>query len=347
MDMRTSSVSLHRVGRNWPSVIIFLAIAAGFSLSVMSAMNICTEACHEAARYRIFVLDLGWFGILFFSALFLAFILRNRLPWGKWICPLLLFSAAGAETHFIWLQKYVIGHWCPLCLGIAAAVYCAVFMLFVENISAPRAKGVYMKRFLKQALVLTAFFTVGLSMAVIGVHKEAESATIDPYLGKTDSSVTVYFVSDWFCPGCRKAEPEIERMYPAVAKLARVAFIDYPIHPETANFTPYNLQFLVYEKGKYPKLRHALSELALKTKTPSPEEVQSAIAPIGVKLRQINYADTLYVSQLNLTTYRGYGVTLTPTVVVANTRNKRHKLLEGADQISPQTVKNAILEMSR
>jgi thiol-disulfide isomerase/thioredoxin len=311
----------------------------------MSAMNICTEACHEAAKYSIFVLDLGWFGILFFSALLLTFIFRSRLPLGERIFSLLVFSAAGAEAHFIWLQKYVIGHWCPLCLGIAAAVYCAVFMLLIVEISALRADGVIMKPLIRQLLVLIATFTVGLGMAVIGVHKEAESAVIDPFLGKTDSSVTVYFISDWFCPGCRKIEPEIERMYPEVAKLARVTFIDYPIHPESANFTPYNAQFLVYEKKKYPKLRHALSELALKTKTPSPEEVQSAIAPIGVKLHQINYADILYLSQLNLTTYRGYGVKLTPTVVVANTGNNKFKLLEGANKINSQTVINAIMEM--
>ena len=105
-------------------------------------------------------------------------------------------------------------------------------------------------------------------MAVIGVHKEAESAVIDPFLGKTDSSVTVYFISDWFCPGCRKAEPEIERMYPAVAKLARVAFIDYPIHPETANFTPYNLQFLVYEKGEVPEAASCLVRTGIEDKNP-------------------------------------------------------------------------------
>ncbi len=330
-----------------PSVIIFLAICAGLVLSVLSAMNICTEACHEAARYRIFILDLGWFGILFFSALLVAFVWRNRLPWGGWICPLLLLSAAGAETHFIWLQKYVIGHWCPLCLGIAAAVYCAVLMLLLEKFSAPRTKGVDMKHSLKRTLIMIAAFAAGLTMAVVGVHKEAESSVMNPFLGKTDSPVTVYFVSDWFCPGCRKAEPDIERMYPEIARLARVTFIDYPIHPETANFTPYNLQFLVYEKEKYPKLRRALSELSLKTKAPSPEEVQAAVAPVGVKLRQINYADILYMSQLNLTTYRGYGVTVTPTVVVANTAKKRYKLLEGTNRINLQEVKSAIREMGK
>ncbi len=346
MESRKPFFSLHRENVNLPAAIISLAICAGLVLSVLSALNVCTEACHEAAKFKIFDLDLGLFGILFFCALIFAFALRRQLPLGEVLCSLFVFSAAGAEAHFIWLQKYVIGHWCPLCLGIAASVYCTVFVLLYVEISALRADGVIMKPLIRQMLLFLATFAIGLGTAVVGVHKEADSAVIDPFLGKPDSQVTVYFISDWFCPGCRKAEPEIERIYPEAAKLARVAFIDYPIHPETANFTPYNVQFLVYEKKKYPKLRRALSKLALKTKTPSPEEVQSAVAPLGVKLHQINYADVLYVSQLNLTTYRGYGVTLTPTVVVANTVNRKFKLIEGANRINLRTLKDAIMEMS-
>ena len=346
METGNSVFSLHRGDLNLPAGVIFLAICAGLGLSVMSALNICTEACHEAAKYKIFDLDLGWFGILFFSGLLFAFAFRKQLPMGEMICSLFVFSAAGAEARFVWLQKYVIGHWCPLCLGIAAAVYCCVFMLLIIEIFALRADGVIMKPLIRQVFVFIVAFAIGLGTAVVGVQKEAGSAVIDPYLGRTDSPVTVYIISDWFCPGCRKAEPEIERIYPEAARHARVAFIDYPIHAETANFTPYNSQFLVYEKKKYLKLRRALSELAQKTKTPSPEEVQSAVGPYGVRMRQINYADVLYVSQLNLTIYRGYGVTVTPTVVVANTVNKKFKLLEGANRINLQAVKNAIQELS-
>lgn len=330
-----------------PNVLYFLAICAGVTLSVMSLLHICSDACSEAAKFSFFGAPFGWFGTAFFSALLLTLFLKNKYSWADVLFALLLFAAAGAESRLIWLQKYVIGVWCPTCLGIAAAVFAAGGIMLFEKVRSLRAGGGTMRNYLKHASIMLAAFAVGLSVAVIGVNKEAESATINPFLGKTDSAVTVYFISDWFCPGCRKIEPDIERMYPDVAKMAKVGFIDYPIHPETSNFTPYNLQFLVYEKDKYIKLRKALEGLALKTKAPSQDDVQAAVAPLGVKLRQINYADVMYGMQLNLTTYRGYGVNTTPAVVVANGKNNKSKVFEGTGQITWQAVRSAITEVSK
>ena len=76
-------------------------------------------------------------------------------------------------------------------------------------------------------------------------------------------------------------------MYPELAKSVRVSFVDFPIHKETLNFTPYNLQFLKYEKAQYINLRRVLADLALKTNKPSEQEVQALVAPLGVKLRTI------------------------------------------------------------
>jgi len=328
-------------------IILFLALGAGLVLSVLSALGICSDACSEAASYSIFSVNLGWFGAAFFVMLLLAATVRNRLPWVEELGTLLVFAAAGAEARFIWLQKFVIGAWCPLCLGIAAAVSCAALMLLLEKFVALQGSQRKMKLIFKQMLLVTAAFACGLAISLAGVQKEAESAVIDPYLGKVESPVTVYFISDWFCPGCREVEPEIERMYPEVAKMARVAFIDYPIHPETANFTPYNLQFMAYEKAKYLKLRRTLAKLATKTKAPSPDQVQAAVAPLGVKMRQINYADVLYISQFNLTTYRGYSIKSTPSVVIVNTRSKRKKVLQGTTEITARAVKSAITELSK
>jgi protein-disulfide isomerase len=327
------------------SILLLLASVTGLALSVASLLRLCSDACSETARYTLFGLDFGLFGILFFLALLMIVVLRRRIPVIALLCPLMLFSSAGAEAHFIWLQKYVIGSWCPLCLAIAATVFIGTALVLFELILALRAPGGNMKRLLGHITLFLATFAVGLGVSVVGVSADTASTAIDPYLGKTDSPVTVYFISDWFCPGCRTAEKEIERIYPEVARTARVAFIDYPIHPATNNFTPYNLQFLAHEKAKYLKLRGALSKLSLKTETPSPAEVQAAVAPLGVTLRQINYADVMYGMQMNLTTYRGFGVTGTPAVVVANTRTKKHRVLEGASGITRDAVMKAIAEV--
>lgn len=197
-------------------------------------------------------------------------------------------------------------------------------------------------------LILLAFcFTVGLGAAIAGVRREADAAELDLFLGKSSSPTTVYFVSDWFCPACRKAEPAIEKIYPQLVRTVRIGFVDFPIHRETLNYTPYNIQFLAFEKGKYIALRGALSELAQKSKNPSETEVQAAVAPLGVRLRPLNYSDTLYGMQANLMVYRGYNVTSTPTVVVTNARTRKSKLLVGEPQITLTAVKGAIAEVEK
>jgi hypothetical protein len=123
--------------------------------------------------------------------------------------------------------------------------------------------------------------------------------------------------------------------------------VDFPIHRETTNFTPFNLQFLTHEKAKYISLRKALSELSLRTRTPSEAEVAAAIAPLGVRLRPIDYADTLYGMQANLTVYRGFNVHSTPTVVVTNAKTKKSRLLVGENRINPATIRAAITEVER
>ena len=204
-----------------------------------------------------------------------------------------------------------------------------------------------MSMFIKHLTLMAIALVIGLTGAVLGVKKEAAAAGIDPYLGKMDSATTVYFISDWFCPGCRKIEPAIEKMYPEIAKMAKIGFVDFPIHPETSNFTPYNLQFLVHEKDKYIQLRKALTELSLKTKSPTNEDVQAVIAPLGVKLRQLNFMDAITGMKLNESIYRGFAVTATPTIVVTNAKTKKTKKLVGDNQIKRQTVLDAIAAVGK
>lgn len=204
-----------------------------------------------------------------------------------------------------------------------------------------------MKGSLKFLVIMLVAIALGSIVAIAGVKKEAEAAGLNSYLGKVDSQTTVYFISDWFCPGCRRLEPKIEKIYPVLARQTRIAFVDYPIHPETSNYTPYNLQFLMYEKDKYIQLRHALSELSMKVKAPSNEQVQAAVAPYGVRLRQLNFMDVMTGVKLNESIYRGFGVNATPTVVVANEKTKKRKLLVGDNEITRQAINAAIAAVER
>lgn len=321
--------------------LLWLATIAGLVLSIMDLLEICTDACSETAKFTIFSFNFGWFGLAFFTTVLASLAVRCRFSVAGLLMSLLLFGAAGAELHFIWLQKYEIGKWCPICLTIAATVYLGCGVLLYETLRSETVKNKF-----KRIAVMVAALVVGTITATFGVVRESQAA-LDFFLGKAKSPVTVYFISDWFCPVCQKVEPRIEQIYAHVAKEARIAFIDYPIHAETNNFTPYNLQFLAFEKEKYPKLRAALAELAKKTKTPTPEQVQAAVTPHGVTLRQMNYADILYGLQANLTTYRGFGVTATPSVVIANAKTKKHKVLLGDRQITLPAIQTALSEVGR
>nr|WP_246545539.1 vitamin K epoxide reductase family protein [Pelotalea chapellei] len=319
---------------------------AGLILSVVSLLKICS-ACSETGQYRIFGMDFGWFGIAFFIAILCALILRQRYRWCNWIIALMMFSAAGAEARFIWIQKYEIGQWCPVCLGLAATVFLTCTAISWETLRSSTTQGAPMKSRILFIIVATLCFATGLGGSILGVKKTADAADLDLFLGKKSSPTTVYFVSDWFCPACKKAEPAIEKMVPELAKSVKVGFVDMPIHKESLNFTPYNLQFLAFEKEKYLSLRSALAKLALKTKSPGEAEVQAAVNPLGVKLRQMNYADTLFGMQSNLTVYRGFNVTATPTAIITNSKTKKSKLLVGDRDINEQAIKAAINEVGR
>lgn len=330
-----------------PTIIVWVASATGLVLSIMSALNICNSACSEASQYTIFGVHFGWFGILYFGMLLAVLCLQLRFARAGYIADILIFLAAGAELRFIWLQKYVIGRWCPVCLSIAATIYLMTLVVLLNRRSPVPSRRNTMKQHMKRVTAMLIAVAVGLAGAFLGVKKEAEAAELNMFLGKMNSPTVVYIVSDWFCPACRRVEPAIEKMYPKIAAIAKVGFVDIPVHPETSNFTPYNLQFLAYQKGRYIELRWMLGELAKRTKTPSPEDVQKAIAPLGVKLRNMNYSDIAAGMNWNEKIFRTYGVHATPTVVVANDKSGKHANLVGENEISYQAILTAIASVAK
>ncbi len=327
-------------------IAIWLSLVAGFALSVIAQLKICS-ACSETAQYRILGLEFGWVGIAWFGLLIILQLLKQRSVSLRIIVPLALFASAGAECHFIWIQKYEIGQWCPICLGIAAAISLACSATLWDVWTKKQVQGAFMKSRSKFILCAALALFLGLGGSLFGTGNESRAAAADLFLGKSSSQTTVYVVSDWFCPVCRKLEPEIDRLIPELAKSVRLGFVDFPIHKETLNFTPYNLQFLTYEKEKYPALRKVLAELALKTKKPTDAEVQSAIAPLGVKLREISYADTLAGMQANMTFYQSNKIKSTPAVVISNVKTGKSKTLMGEKQITEAAIKAAIIDVEK
>lgn len=335
----------------------WIAIVVGFILSIVSILDICTESCSETHKYRFFGLPFGPIGLVFFFTLGMLYFFSRHYPFLTSIVALMTAGALGSEIVLIGIQKYVIGQWCPVCLSIAASIAVLAFTLVLTFIFKTisfyqqRQQGKIMINLWKGISCLS-IFGLGFALAVAGVAKPEKSFADgienqdDPIFGNKNSAVEVYIVSDWFCPACRRIEPVLDKMYPRIMKKAGLVFVDRAIHPETMNFTPYNLSFMVKEKKKYFEIRKALSKLSMKTKTPTAEQIQEAVKTLGVKYQQLNYTDIDSGIRYFQGIAKTFNINSTPTVVIANRKKLNAKKLVG-EEITEANVFNAIDEIGQ
>ncbi|MCB1148941.1 MAG: thioredoxin domain-containing protein [Chlamydiia bacterium] len=327
--------------------LITLLFMAGLILTVLSYARICTSACAAVHQYKMFGWDFEILGLAFFIGVGTLHILSWGRPALELIAALSVAGAIGAEVNLILVQNYVIGQWCLVCLSIAGVIALIAFCYLVRF--AAKIDRLNWSLFMKSFSTLVALL-LGFSLSFVGVFKPeksfAEGIGQDevPYFGNADSNVEVYIVTDWFCPACQKVDPILEPLYPRIMKKARLYFIDYPIHPESMNYVPYNLSFMIRDKQEYFKIRKALHRLAKKTKSPTQVQVEEAVKPYGVEYKPLNFMDINEGVKFMENIVRNFKVKVTPTVVVANRKKLDAKKITGAD-IDKETIFEAIDEM--
>jgi uncharacterized membrane protein len=336
--------------------LLAVPFAAAWILSAMSWLGICSDGCEETHLYRLFGIPLSPFGLGFFTLCGLAFLTRNRFRFSGLLIPVLLSGALGSELVLLWIQKYVIGRWCLLCVGIAISVAAACVLIALERLPgvAIRIRGaerdLLMKRLAGKAALILFAFLAGLGATATGLKKPDAVAAGLPaasfVFGNAESSTEIYIVTDWFCPACRAAEPEILKGARNAMRKAKVVFVDYPIHPETFNFIPYNMSFILREKAKYFEIREAMMTLARKTKEPTPADVQTAVSPLGVKYVALNYVDVVAGMQYFSTLVKQLKVPGTPSVVALDSRTGKTKILYGMNEITSDNILKAAAEVS-
>jgi thiol-disulfide isomerase/thioredoxin len=356
--MRLAFFGAHDIGRRQATdlkrqYLMRAAFLTGLVLSVISELDICrTSACTETHKYVLFGFPFTLFGIVFFLTAWAAFELGRTRKVFSTLFVLMISAASGSELAFLWIQKYVIKDWCPLCVGIAATVYLLSLSAYYAG-----ARDVFLKSKDRREIVMLLFKKVSLiSLLIIagfliaykGAQKsEAQDKVPNIFLGNEKSAQELYIFTDWFCPACRMAEPEIDKAVSSAGKKVKIVFIDVPIHAETFNYMPYNLSFLMNEKGKYLELRKALGALTLKSKEPGPEEVQKAIAPLNVTYKPLAFLTVTKGLKFNDETAKAFGVKSTPTVVVHNTETKKKVQMVGSKDITEQNIMKALDDVSK
>lgn len=333
--------------------IAAFALFCAWGLAILSWMELCSQACAEGHSYRLFGLTFESIGLTIFPLALGFHLLTRKFPSLTLLTGWMLCAMLGAEVVFIYVQKYKIGSWCPVCLSIAAALTVAAlaylygyykdFKLSLENPD----RGPIMINFYK-GLTGIGFFCLGFLAAFAGIAKHSPLQAAENSIkeniafGNPDSKVEVYVFTDWSCPACRSIEPILEKMAPKVMKVARLTFVDNPIHPETLNFTPYNVSFMINNKDKYFQLRNALTALSEDTKAPTDKQIEAIAAKAGAKYKQLSYSDVALANKYYSHLIKQLDVEGTPTVVVVNKETQKGKKLPGAQKITEENVMKAI-----
>ncbi len=334
-----------------------LVLLAGFGLSIISYLNICTSECAEVHFWRYWGFRFETIGLLFFPLLILAHSLSLTSSAMALLAGWMLAGAVGSEIYFIIVQKWKIGHWCPVCLSIAGTLFLAGMLYTLDYLSTlkifieERRKGDYMKKLwqgLSSLLIIIAsFITAYFGVAKPDLLQAAENSIKDKIaFGTLNSKIQLYIFTDWECPACRQLEPALVRLSPELMNEAKVTFVDFAIHPETLNFTPYNLSFMVHDKDKYLQLRDVLTALSQETKEPTDEQVAKAIAPLDIKFQPLNYADVALGVKYFKHLVDQFDLDTTPTLVLVNLETKHGKKLIGRE-ITHENIRAAIAAINK
>lgn len=329
------------------------AIACGFILTILSLMGLCTTSCVAGKEYRIFDLPFETMGLLFFSGAALLHGMSLKYKDLIYLTALFLASGIGAEVYFILVQKFVIGSWCMVCVGVAATVsvatLCSIASVYhYTNSASSMSKRRKIMTNLRFGMSTLSMFFIGFLIAFLGVEKYNHAAEAQDSLkesivfGNENSDIEVYVFTDWACPSCRKLEPTFKAMAPKVMKESKLYFIDYVVHPETMNYIPYNLSFMINNKNRYLILRDELTKISAETSVPTDEEVESLARSVGENYDQLNYGEVAVGIRFFKELGEKFNIKGTPTIIIINTEARKGRKLSGNSEISQENVLKAI-----
>lgn len=338
---------------DWLFLGASIAILAALVLSIISWLEICTIECTEVHFYRYFGMKFEYIGLLFFLPLLIIHVISRWYPAFSTYAGLMLCGAVGNEAYFILVQKYQIGSWCPVCLsiatcvGIAALCYAIKFLNEMITYYQEGQRREFMKTIWK-GFAGTSIMVLGFLLAILGIARFDQIAAAENtikenlFFGDKSSPIEVYIFTDWACPACRSIETVLETSAPEIMKKAKLTFVDFAIHTETLNYSPYNVSFMIKNKGEYFRLREALTKLSINTPTPTDDQIEKLAEKLGIKYVQLNFSDISLSQKYFKQLATQFSVDRTPTIIIINTKTKKGKKLIGAADITEPKIMNAI-----
>lgn len=327
-----------------------LGIISGFLLTLLSLANFCTDSCLKGHAFRILSFPFEWIGMAYFISLIISFSLSHRFAIFSLITGLFLAVGVGSEIMFILIQKYVIGRWCNLCLGIAVSILISAaawaidyFFELQRTITVGRREKILNR--IQRAIVMLSATAAGFFIAFFGVSKP-EEATIPTIafedkitFGKKDSAIEIYVFTSWLCPACHRYEPTLEEIIPKIEEKAKVIFVDYGLDDITLNYLPYHLSFMIHSKEHYVPLRKMLKDLSVQNDSPTDEEIAKKAKELGIEYKQLNYSDVASAIEYFKSVSTQLNVEYLPSFVLVNSSTKKQKILSGSRTTADEIFK--------
>lgn len=154
-----------------PSLLLWLALCTGLAVSLFTVVEeLClASACRDTAAFTFFGVGMGWFGIAYFSLILILLWQRKKYHQLDWVLAAMVFSGIGAEFRLLWIQKFIIGGWCPLCVSICCALFLAAAALLFEAVQEAKSDQITAKSLPGWMLFVATMIAVGLATAVVGV----------------------------------------------------------------------------------------------------------------------------------------------------------------------------------
>lgn len=163
--------SVSKGNRRVASLLLWLSLAAGLAVSLFTVVEeLClATACRDTAGFTFFGIGMGWFGIAYFSIILVLLWMRSKNHLLHYAVAVLVFSGIGAEFRLLWIQKFIIGSWCPLCVSICCALCIAAAALLFEAIQDAQSDQIIAKSLPGWLLFVATMIAAGLATAFVGV----------------------------------------------------------------------------------------------------------------------------------------------------------------------------------